>query len=450
MRLANLTTNMLKIRLTASLISSIFFLTATAQENSPYTRFGIGDIQQSQNVVNRAMGGVSQGFSEAGSYLQSLNLANPASMASIFNAQFDLATDITTRRLKGNPNAENFRSVNTILSYLQVGFPITPKKWYAKQQRLALAFGLKPLTKINYKVRVDDRVAGIDSVATLFEGNGGVNQANITLAFKKKRLSLGLTTGYNFGNRTTSTERAILNDSIGGYYKRSNSTNSSQYGAVFLNLGAQYELVLKNKDLLTFGATVNLQNKLNATKTSLVETVGVGFDGTLFNIDTINFVPEAKGKIVMPTSIALGATYANRHWIMGADIEMANWANYSNYGVKEPTQNTFRVKVGAQYFPATEKTSAKKKLAFLRYRAGAFYGTDYIQKRREYGITFGTGLQLTSNYFSSRFGEFVMLNTAFELGARNSGVANTIKENIFRVNVGVSLAGSWFRKRKYD
>jgi hypothetical protein len=451
MRLANLITNMLNSKLlVSSTIFTLFFFTAAAQENSPYTRFGIGDVQNNYNVANKGMGGISQGFTESNSFLQPLNLANPASMATIYNAQFDLAADITSRSLKGNPNAANFKATNTILSYLQVGLPLTPNKWYAKQKRLALAFGLKPLTKINYKVRVDERIPGIDSAATLFEGNGGVNQANITLAYKVKSFSVGITSGYNFGNRTTSAERVILNDSIGGYYKRSNSTNSTQFGAVFLNLGAQYDVKLKNMSSLTFGATVNLQNKLKAKRTALVETVDVGFDGTLINVDTVSFEGERKGNIIMPMNIAFGAAYADKHWIMGADVEIANWANYSSYGVKEPTQNTFRVKVGAQYFPATEKTSLKKKLAFLRYRAGAYYGTDYISKRREYGFTLGAGMQLTSNYFSSRFGEFVMLNTAVDLGQRNSSVTNTIKEGIFRVNIGLSIAGSWFRKRKYD
>jgi hypothetical protein len=450
MPLANLTIVMHRLRLVLTGLFLTAFFPVFAQENSPYTRFGVGDVQQATNVVNRSMGGISQGYTDHGSYIQSINFANPASVANLFSAQFDIAADITSRGLKSNSNPDKFKAVNTILSYVQVGLPLTPNKWYAKKQRLALAFGLKPLTKINYKVRVDERLPGIDIAATLFEGDGGINQANITLAFKKNNFSIGASSGYNFGTRKTSSERVLLNDTIGGYYKRSNTVNNSSVGGVFLNIGAQYTQVLKAKgdtvEQITFGATANLQSNLKGTRTKLVETVDVGFDGTLVNVDTVSFSPEKSGKIAFPATYAFGATYSNLHWIVGAEFETTQWTSFSNFAEKDPLQNSYRVKIGAQYFPATSKTDPKKKLAFLRYRAGAYYGTDYIKSRREFGVTFGTGFILMAN----RFGEYASLNTGFDYGIRNSNVASTLRENIFRINVGLSLSGAWFRKRKYD
>ena len=44
----------------ALLISSL----AIAQENSPYSRYGLGDIVPNQNVVNRGMGGIAAGYSD--------------------------------------------------------------------------------------------------------------------------------------------------------------------------------------------------------------------------------------------------------------------------------------------------------------------------------------------------------------------------------------------------
>jgi hypothetical protein len=46
-----------------------------AQENSPYSRYGLGDIAPSTNIVNRGMGGLSAAYADP----FSINFTNPAS-----------------------------------------------------------------------------------------------------------------------------------------------------------------------------------------------------------------------------------------------------------------------------------------------------------------------------------------------------------------------------------
>ena len=50
------------IRLTGLVFILFFCTTAIAQENSPYSRYGLGDVSPSQNINNRGMGGISAGF----------------------------------------------------------------------------------------------------------------------------------------------------------------------------------------------------------------------------------------------------------------------------------------------------------------------------------------------------------------------------------------------------
>ena len=47
----------------------------SAQENSPYSRYGLGDIAPSTNIVNRGMGGLSAAFADP----FTINFTNPAS-----------------------------------------------------------------------------------------------------------------------------------------------------------------------------------------------------------------------------------------------------------------------------------------------------------------------------------------------------------------------------------
>ena len=48
-----------------------------AQENSPYSRYGLGDLIPQQNILNRAMGGISTAYAD----YSTVNFANPASYA---------------------------------------------------------------------------------------------------------------------------------------------------------------------------------------------------------------------------------------------------------------------------------------------------------------------------------------------------------------------------------
>ena len=60
-----------------------------AQDNSPYSRYGLGDLHPNTNIYNRGMAGISAAYSDqpitgltdprTGKYYPSINFANPAS-----------------------------------------------------------------------------------------------------------------------------------------------------------------------------------------------------------------------------------------------------------------------------------------------------------------------------------------------------------------------------------
>ena len=127
MHLVKLTTARLKR--TFSIFSALFISSiAFAQENSPYSRYGVGDVVPNQNVVSRGMGGIGAAYSD----FQSLNFVNPASLGGVRSTVFDLGADIDIRNLKSNQSPAKFQSVNTLISYLQIGFPIATEKMMKK------------------------------------------------------------------------------------------------------------------------------------------------------------------------------------------------------------------------------------------------------------------------------------------------------------------------------
>ncbi len=429
-------------------------LTANAQENSPYSRYGIGDIVPNQNILSRAMGGISAGILD----YQSINFINPASLGSVSNTIFELGAETDIRGLKSTSPVSKFTSTNSIFSYLQLAFPITPKKLIKNKVNWGISLGLRPLSRINYKIENNQRLPGVDSINTIYEGTGGVNQAYIGSGFSIdlsedikhiKRFSAGLNIGYMFGSKNYSTKLSFLNDTV-SYYK-SNSSDSTHFGGLFLSGGMQYETSFLS-GLLRLGIYGNLQQELNASRNIIRETFSYDVNGNTYRIDSVNDQKDVKGTINLPSTIGLGFTYTGKHWMVGMDYETSNWISYKYYGVADQLQNSWVIRAGAQYYPASEKTAIKKYFNFVKYRAGLYYGPDYIRlnnNRPQYGFTLGTGMPLTSLQRLNFSGEYVVLNTAIEIGGRGDKTTN-LRENTLRFSIGVSMNARWFQKRKYD
>jgi hypothetical protein len=86
----------------------------------------------------------------------------------------------------------------------------------------------------------------------------------------------------------------------------------------------------------------------------------------------------------------------------------------------------------------------------VKYRAGFYYGTDYINVGNnlpEFGFTFGAGLplKLRKSFYETQTS---YLNTTIEIGSRGDKKSN-LRESTFRISVGLSLGDLWFNRSKY-
>lgn len=428
-------------------------LSAFAQENSPYSRYGLGDLAPNHNVFTRGMGGISAGVADN----RSINFSNPASLTSITNTIFDVGTEIDYRILKSTTPAKKFTSANTYVSYLQLAFPLTTRKMAKKNMIWSMSVGLRPVSKINYKIEKNERLTVVDSLHTLYEGTGGVSQAFFGTGFKYKKFSIGINAGYMFGSKNYNTVLKPISDSAFFYYI-SNSATKTTFGGLFINGGMQYDISLaedytgtitKNLKIGIYG---NLQQNLNAKSDLIRDIVFYDNNGVFFRLDSVYEEKEVKGKIKYPAMVTVGAAYQDANWTIGADFEYGNWANYRYYGQADEVQNNWTLRAGTQYYPAKDNTPVKKYFNFVKYRAGFYYGSDYIKtsnNRPEYGFTIGTGMPLSSLKRISYAGEYVVLNTALEFGSRGNKQTN-LRENVVRFSFGVSMNARWFQKPKYN
>jgi hypothetical protein len=441
----------------------LIFFQGFSQDNSPYSRYGLGDIVPSTNINSRGMGGISAGYSD----FLSINFNNPATYGSFQTlkeqtakkiakgrAILDIGLNIENRTLREPNNINKFSASNALFSHVQVGIPIKPN-W-------GLSFGLRPVTRISYKLNkrellIDPNTGNrIDSAITLNEGDGGSYLASLGLGHKINlggghSLSFGINSGYFFGKQDYSTRRSIFNDSI--TYTSGNFQTITTYGNLYFNAGMQYQAKLNNNLFLTFGVHGNWEQKLNASKDIIRETYFFDESAGYVRIDSVYDQRNIKGKIVYPSSYTAGfvlekfGTAKQAGWLFGIDYVQSKWSDYRSYGAAEPAvKDKWELRAGVQLRPVP-KTNYFSNIA---YRAGAFFGPDYIQVDKKlpvFGATLGMGLPLRN--YNRQNEQFTLINLAFEFIKRGNN-DNVLKENIFRLSAGFSLSDLWFIKRKYD
>ncbi|MEO6670836.1 MAG: hypothetical protein ABIN36_15255 [Ferruginibacter sp.] len=456
MHLVNLTTAGLKRIVGLSFALFIYSMTF-AQENSPYSRYGLGDIVLNQNIANRGMGGVAI----ADANIFNINFTNPASLGILkskdrsTNTIFDIGVEIDRRTLKSTTSTAKYTATNSLISYLQIAFPIASKKMEKKGINWGLSFGLRPLTRINYKIEKNERLPTTDSLNTLYEGTGGLNQFNISTGVKIKNFSFGLSSGYTFGNKDYSSQLVVENDTV--VHLKSNTQTTSNFGGIFLNAGIQYQARLNRAGYLSLGTYANMQQNLKARQDHVNETFAFDGSGGITPIDTVSSKTNEAGRVKLPATVGIGLIYqdSSYHWKLGVDFEFSNWKNYSYYGYRDTVQNSWILRVGAEYYPAKMNTPNKKYWSFVKYRAGFYVGPDYVKldkTRINYAATLGATFPLTNIALLYRGGDekqYVQLHTSIEYGGRGDKNSFSFRENTLRFNFGISMNARWFQKRSY-
>lgn len=455
---------MSKSKLAVFFLSVIISLQASAQENSPFSRYGLGDLYPQQSILSRGMGGVSAAVSGG----TAINTTNPSSYGflaplvktSPLFVTYDVGISIDARTLLSADPIAKYKSTNFMPSYIQLGIPLNRKG-------TALVFGLRPYSRINYSVADNKRIyyqdGTTDSVQNLYEGNGGLNQVFAGLGKRWKNFSVGVNGGYQFGQKDISTKVAFINDSV--LYFKSNSTDTSRYWGLFVSPGISGYFKLKeykdpktkvvHKYFLNIGGSGTFEQSLKSNKDITRQTIYYDANGAPQQIDSISKQPNILGTISIPISYNAGFQLqktmdgANK-WSVGADYSSTQWTKYRYYGAPDQLSDAWQVRVGGEFCP--NPLSGKSTWARSIYRAGFYTGRDYINADGNgynvSAITLGASINIR-NFNRQVPGQFSMLHLAAEIGKRGTNV-NNVTESFFKLSAGFSLSDIWFIKRKYD
>lgn len=431
--------------LTIFLASALF-----AQDNSPYSQYGLGDIVPNTNIVNRGMGGISAAYADP----LSINFTNPAAFSAFLVQQqantkkiangrviLDVGVNIENRTLRSPNEVARFSTSNALFSYVQVGVPLR-KNW-------GLSFGIKPLSRISYKIQQNKRTS-IDSILTENVGEGGSYLPSIGTGFSIGNLSLGANVGYLFGRRENSIKIGFANDSVN--YQNASRTINSSFGSIFFNAGLQYKVDLSKRTLIRFGASGNLKQNLKGSQDFIEQTFLRDNDGADVRLDSISERSGVEGEVIYPASSTVGFVVEHgkeagqKNWLLGLDFIYNKWDDYRFFGAADRVKTNWQVRAGGQYRPKP----ARSYFSNVAYRAGFSTGPDYITAGGNlpaWSATAGFGLPVPTSRSSPY--QYSIINLALEYNQRGNDT-NPLKENLFRISLGLNFSDLWFTKRRYD
>ena len=397
-----------------------FWLTAQNSTNSPYTRYGYGDLANRSFGAGRSMGGIGIGLHTS----KQINPMNPASYACMDSMTFlfDFGASFQASFYDDGTNKQN--DLNGNVEYMALQFPLL--------KRMALSAGLMPFSHVGYRYG-EVKTSNEGHVYTeSFQGIGGLNQlyAGLSIELWKKRLSIGANANYLFGSITHTAVADYVSANTSGI----TGIRMMKLDDVTFDFGIQYVQPLSKTDNLNFGLIFSPKKRLN----------NVSYE-TITNGSEVSVNDTIKGKAYdYPDGYGIGISYVRENKLIAAvDYSLQRWSDALFDGEKGHFSNRSKISAGFEYIP---NLFSRPYLNRTRYRAGLSYSNSYMLVEgngyKELGASLGTGFPMSDAR------SFV--NFSLEYVKVVPDIKTMINENYFRVTLSYTFNEWWFMKRKVD
>lgn len=404
--------------------------------NTPYSRYGLGEINQNLGNVRNA-GMANTGISAGNSY--QVNTINPALLYYNSITSFDIGVNGQLKKLENKDRSQVDGNAN--LSSLTLALPLS-KRWSS-------AVSLRPYSSVNYSIRSTKPISsGSEATVTeSYEGEGGISEVNFGHGIRiTKGLTVGASVSYLFGGITRESA-SVINDpeiaslgSEGVFY--SEKTN---YSGLLFRAGTNYRQELKPKLFVSAGAVYSLNADLNAERNTTYQRRSLS-GGTLQD----SLMPASiTGKVAVPSNFSAGLSIDNgSNLTVAADFSMHKWSDFRDIEGQQVLNDSYRVGLGAEYLP--NASSVSNYLKRVTYRSGLYYGvTPYKingEQIKDMGLTVGA----TFPFGVSTIYDLYQLNTALGFGQRGTTDNGLISEKYFQFSIGVIINSRWFIKRRIE
>ena len=397
---------------------------------SPYSRYGLGDLEPYSFGRSAAMGGATL----ASRYNLQVNTANPASYTAIDSLNFLFEFGLQGNFTNYKTEISSMKSNDINFNYFAMGFRIN--SW------MATSIGLLPYSNVGYYVQANADLENAGAYQTRYYGEGTISDAYWGLAIEPvKNVSLGINVNYRFGNLNRNSELAFSDPTM-YLLQRYSRLRVRDFG---IELGAQATLPLENDKQIVFAAVLENKPKYTSLTSDLV-LKNITISNTVRDLDTLFVQNEEKSEIVFPTTIGFGVSFSKKNvYEVNIDYYHQGWADATFFGEKsEFLADLNKFAVGAEWIP--DRSSIRSPLKRVAYRAGFNYEQTYHSfdghQINSFGISFGLGLPI---YRSNS-----TINISAEFGKRGTTKYSLVREDYAKVNFSANLHDLWFIQRKID
>lgn len=401
---------------------------AVAQNNtnSPYTRYGYGQLADQGSGNSKAMGGIAYGLRDK----HQINFVNPASYTAVDSLTFIFDGGISLQNTNFSDGIVKQNAKNSSFDYITMQF--------RAGKRAAVSLGLLPYSNVGYNISKYTENTNVPESSSFlkYSGVGGLHRFYLGAGFKiLKNLSVGANFSYLWGDITQNLEETFPKNSSILPFTRTFNVSISSYK---LDLGAQYTHQFGKKHAATLGVVFspghNLGNDSYVRDVTGNQTTGV----------TVN-TRDSTITTGIPATLGVGMTYVyDNRLTLGVDAMFQDWSKTAFMNQRDALSKRGKIAVGAEYLP---NPMSRSYFAHVKYRLGAYYSRPYykIHGERaadEYGITAGFGLPIPRTH------SILSISAQY---VRTQGMqAAFLNENTLRICVGVTFNERWFLKSKVN
>ena len=393
--------------------------------HSPYSRFGLGDLNdQSSSYFNALGGGASAIYSS-----KHINNSNPATYTAFKPNSFLFSTGGFFNSIKINNENQSHIDNITSLSHIILDCRLNSKAFASA--------GLVPYSSIGYNLSNYDDV---NNANLIYTGNGGLSKVYFGGAYLlAKNLSIGANASYVFGGLNRSKILEFSDETI--FNSRSNSLTNIT--GIKYDVGALYNGDINDQDNFTLAFTTSNSTDLEATRNTLSETFAYSGIYEVIKDTSLNY--SEQGTAILPKHMQLGFSYnKDDQWLFVVDYLSQDWSDYRLLGESDSLKNSMRISSGLEFTP--EYNSISNFWKRCKYRFGVALNKTPLQindtQIEDKSISFGIGIPVKKNK--------TVYDFSVVIGQRGTLSNDLIQEEYIKLSLSVSFDGIWFVERKYD
>jgi hypothetical protein len=395
------------------------------------------------------MGGLSQPVRRS----NEVNWLNPASYGALLQTTIEAGVCGSQGTIANASQSNNVN--NAFMAYINFAMPISVKRG------IGFSFGVAPYTGVGYNV-TSTSTNHFDTSSTFdatsyFQGRGGISRAYLGIGFRlTKNLSLGGNLVYAFGQVNSTTQFIIppeynmfnwvqeKRDYISGFMF--DAGLQFHHDSIFVRTLPASRRNNKRIYGLNVGLTGSPTADLDVTRFYTLRTLPIGL--TFGLKDTISHSDNVSGTLVLPMSAKAGIGITSRgdkdknNWFVGADVSYTTWSQFRNFGLSDSLRDNLGFHFGASFIP--DGDDFKHVLNRIEYRVGGRYEQGNVVFNGTpidlYGMSAGLSIPInkTRKEAPSR------VNVTVEYLQRGTLRSGLIREDYFRVIIGITFCQKWF------